>query len=60
MKETAITCGVCLALVLGGIAGYAIGIEQTHKQAVANRSGHWTIVDGRVEFAWGPAPEEQR
>ena len=53
MKETAIGLGVVLALLVGGILGYTLGVERTHKEAVANGSGHWIIVDGKVEFAWG-------
>jgi hypothetical protein len=56
MKDSivaAIFLGVILAIVLGGIAGFAIATEQVHKQAIANGAGHQVIVDGRVEFAWG-------
>lgn len=54
MKETALALGLILALLVGGIFGYLMAVEQVQKEAVANGSGHWTIVDGRVEFAWGP------
>jgi len=58
MKETAIVLGVVLALVLGGLMGYAFGVERIHKEAVANGQGHWTVASNySVEFAWGPISE---
>lgn len=61
MKETAIGLGIALALLVGGLVGYAIGVEQVHKAAVANGQGHWTVASNySVVFAWGPAPEVKR
>lgn len=47
-KEAAIAIALIFTLLLGGILGYALGIERVHKEAVANRQGHWTIVDGSM------------
>lgn len=57
--EAAIAIALICTLLIGGILGYALGIERVHKEAVANSQGHWTIVDGSVAFAWG-APDEGR
>jgi hypothetical protein len=60
MKETALICGGLLLLLVGGLIGYAIAVEQVHKEAVANRHGHWTVASNySVVFAWGPAPKVQ-
>lgn len=56
MKDStafAMFLGFLLFMLIGGIAGYAIATDQVHKQAIANGAGHNTIVDGKVEFAWG-------
>jgi uncharacterized protein YneF (UPF0154 family) len=60
MKDTLYTILAVLALVVGGIAGYAIGIHNMQRQAVANRAAHYEYVmnglgDMAREFAWGNA-----
>jgi len=36
---------------------WAITTDLMEKDAVANDAGHWTIVAGNAEFAWGPSDE---
>jgi len=52
-NEFAVVLGVLLAIVIGGIIGYACAVYGLHREAIANRAGHWEIVADRVEFAWG-------
>lgn len=56
-NETNIVLGVLLAILIGGVIGYAFAVYDFHRQAIANRAGHWEIVGDRVEFAWG-APQD--
>ena len=61
MKETLIGVSIVLALLVGGLIGYAIGVENIHKEAVASGQGHWVAASNySVVFAWGPAPEVKR
>jgi hypothetical protein len=56
MKEStilAIFLGVIIALAFGGLLGYMGARERMQKEAVANGVGHYTIVQGGTEFAWG-------
>lgn len=59
MKEAAIWLGVALALILGILIGYASAVYNVHREAIANRAGHYEIVGERTEFAWG-YPEDCR
>jgi hypothetical protein len=44
---------IILALVVGGIFGYAIAVGEVHKTAVANGVGEWRAVNGYSnEFVW--------
>lgn len=52
-NELAIVLGILLAIVVGVGIGYACGVWEFHREAIANRAGHWEIVGDRVEFAWG-------
>jgi len=54
-NETAIvlTIVVCVLIAFTGILTYSVTIRDMQKQAVANGCGHYTIVQGGVEFAWG-------
>ena len=54
MKEALVGVSIVLALLVGSLIGYAIAVEQVHKEAVANRQGYWTAAGGStVQFAWG-------
>ena len=57
MQNIILALCVVLALLLGGVIGFAIAVEQVHKQAVANGAGRWIPASSiGVEFAWGSAP----
>lgn len=58
MKDTLYAILAVLALVVGGIAGYAIGVHNMQREAIANRQAHYEYVtngmgDMAREFAWG-------
>ena len=58
MKDTLYAILAVLALVVGGIAGFAIGTHNMQRAAVANRAAHYEYVmnslgDMGREFAWG-------
>lgn len=57
MKELAIWLGIILALIVGCLIGYAGAVYEMHREAIANRAGHYEIVGDRTEFAWG-APQD--
>lgn len=56
-NELNIVLGTLFAIVLGIVIGYACAVHSFHREAVANRAGHWEIVSEQVEFAWG-APQD--
>lgn len=53
MKEALIGIGIVLALLLGGWIGYALAIEQVHKEAVAVGAARW-VGEGPCssQFVW--------
>ena len=58
MKETLCFVVIALSLVLGGIAGYAIGTYNMKREAIANNQAHYEYVTNGMgdmgrEFAWG-------
>lgn len=58
MKELAIALGLILTFVFGSLCGYAIAVEQVHKEAVAAGTGRWMISSPRdVQFAWVVSPD---
>ena len=55
MKEAIIALSIVLALLIGGLIGYAVAVEQVHKEAVANGTGRWVPASSQgVVFAWEP------
>lgn len=57
MQNIILILCIVLALLLGGICGYAIATESLHQEAVANGMGRWVPASSvGVTFAWGSAP----
>jgi hypothetical protein len=58
-KQDGVFIGTFVAMILGFLCflTYHLTVHQVHKEAVANGCGHWTIVNGETEFAWGSASD---
>lgn len=58
-KEDAIiaTFTACLILIFTAVITSYFTRGNMEKEAVANGAGHWAIVAGEAEFAWG-LPQE--